>query len=104
MTRPCVHIAEARDTDPTYAKVYHRSNADPQFTRVHVFTVKDGEAEITAAGGIHLKMKLTRPNVYEGDYALGSMHMHYVADLAATPPTLDVSEKYLGCKWTAKKE
>ena len=50
--------------------------ADPQFTRVHVFTVKDGEAEITAAGGIHLKMKLTRPNVYEGDYALGTLHMH----------------------------
>jgi hypothetical protein len=49
-------------------------------------------------------MKLTRPNVYEGDYALGSMHMHYVADLAATPPTLNVSEKNLGCKWTGKKE
>jgi hypothetical protein len=78
--------------------------ADPQFTRVHVFTVKDGEAEITAAGGIHLKMKLTRPNVYEGDYALGTLHMHYVADLAAAPPTLNVTEKNLGCKWTAKKE
>ena len=24
--------------------------ADPQFTREHVFTVKDGEAEITSAG------------------------------------------------------
>jgi len=78
--------------------------ADPQFTRVHVFTLKDGEAEITTAGGIELKMKLTRPNVYEGDYQLGSLHMHYVADLAATPPTLNVTEKYLGCKWTAKKD
>ena len=29
---------------------------------------------------------------------------HFVADLAATPPTLNVSEKNLGCKWTAKKE
>ena len=28
----------------------------------------------------------------------------YVADLAATPPTLNVTEKNLGCKWTAKKE
>ena len=35
---------------------------------------------------------------------LGWLHMHYVADLAATPPTLNVSEKNLGCKWTAKKE
>jgi hypothetical protein len=78
--------------------------ADPQFTRVHVFTLKDGEAEITAAGGIHLKMKLTRPNVYEGDYQLGTLHLHYVADLAAAPPTLNVTEKNLGCKWAAKKE
>jgi len=30
--------------------------------------------------------------------------MHYVADLGATPPTLNVSEKNLGCKWAAKKE
>src|ERR1044072_2723890 len=78
--------------------------ADPQFTRVHVFAVKDGEAEITAAGGVQLKMKLTRPNVYEGDYQLGSLHLHYVADLAATPATLTFSEKNLGCKWAAKKE
>ncbi|SEO62275.1 hypothetical protein SAMN02990966_02333 [Rhodospirillales bacterium URHD0017] len=78
--------------------------ADPQFTRVHVFTMKDGEAEITAAGGVQLKMKLTRPNVYEGDYQLGSLHLHYIADLAATPPTLTVTERNLGCKWTAKKE
>ena len=34
--------------------------ADPQFTREHVFTLKDGEAEITSPGGIHTKMKLTR--------------------------------------------
>ena len=27
-----------------------------------------------------------------------------VADLGATPPTLNVSERNLGCKWTAKKE
>lgn len=77
--------------------------ADPQFTRQHTFTLEDGEATLTAAGGIHTKMKQVRPNVYETDYALGRMHMHIVADLAATPPTLMVSEKSLGCKWTAKK-
>ena len=58
--------------------------ADPQFTRVHVFTLKDGEAEVTTAGGMQLKMKLTQPNVYEGDYQLGSLHMHYVAARSAT--------------------
>lgn len=78
--------------------------ADPQFTREHTFTLKDGQAEVTAPGGIHLKMKQTKPNVYEGDYQLGRLHMHYVADLAATPPTLNVNERSLGCKWAAKKK
>ncbi len=31
-------------------------------------------------------------------------NLHYVADLSATPRTLTVTEKSLGCKWTAKKE
>ena len=26
------------------------------------------------------------------------------ADLAATPPSLTVDDKILGCKWTARKE
>ena len=76
--------------------------ADPQFTREHVFTLKDGQAELTAAGGIKLKMKLTKPNTYEGDDQLGQLHFHYVADVAAR--TLNVSERNLGCKWAAKKE
>ena len=75
--------------------------ADPQFTREHVFTLNNGEAELTSAGGIKFKMKLTKPNTYEGDYQLGQLHLHYVADIAAR--TLDVSERNLGCKWTAKK-
>ena len=66
--------------------------------------LKDGEAEITSAGGINIKMKPTKPNVYEGDFQLGGLNLHFVADLAATPRTLNVSEKNLGCKWTAKKE
>jgi hypothetical protein len=76
--------------------------ADPQFTREHVFTLKDGEAELTAAGGLKFKMKLTKPNIYEADYQMGQLHLHYVADVAAR--TLNVSERNLGCKWTAKKE
>ena len=78
--------------------------ADPQFTREHTFTLKDGQAEITAPGGIKEKMKLVRPNVYETEYQLGRLHLIYVADLSATPPTLNVTEKNLGCKWTAKKQ
>jgi hypothetical protein len=78
--------------------------ADPQFTREHTFTLQDGQAEVTAPGGVKTKLKLTRPNVYETDYELGRLHLHMVADLAATPPTLTVTDKNLGCKWTAKKE
>lgn len=78
--------------------------ADPQFTRQHLLTVKDGQAEITSPGGINTKLKAVRPNVYETDYQLGRLHLHLVADLAASPPTLTVAEKNLGCKWMAKKE
>ena len=49
-------------------------------------------------------MKPTKPNVYEGDFQLGGLNLHFVADLAATPRTLTASEKNLGCKWAAKKE
>jgi hypothetical protein len=78
--------------------------ADPQFTREHTFTLKDGQAEITAPGNIKIKMKPVRANVYDGDYALGQLHLHFVADLSVTPRTLNVTEKNLGCKWAAKKE
>jgi hypothetical protein len=78
--------------------------ADPQFTKEHIFTLKDGQAEIASASGIHIKMKATKPNVYEGGYQLGGLNLHFVADLGASPPTLNASEKNLGCKWAAKKQ
>jgi len=78
--------------------------ADPQFTREHTFTLKDGEAVLTAPGGIDTKLKLVRPNVYETDYEMGRLHLHLVADLSTTPKSLTVTEKNLGCKWMAKKE
>lgn len=78
--------------------------ADPQFTREHTFTLKGGQAEVTAPGGIHTKLKPVRPNVYAGDFDLGRMNLHMVADLSATPRTLTVTSKDLGCKWSAVKE
>ncbi|WP_395710699.1 hypothetical protein [Reyranella sp.] len=77
--------------------------ADPQFTRVHTFTLKGGQAELIAPGGIHTKLKLAKPNVYETDYELGRLNLHLVADLAASPPSLTVTEKNLGCKWMGVK-
>ena len=77
--------------------------ADPQFTREHTFTVRDGHGELTSPGGIDTKLKQVKPNVYETDYRLGQLNLHLVADLTATPPTLLVTERNLGCKWMAKK-
>lgn len=77
--------------------------ADPQFTREHTLTVSDGLAELTSPGGINTKLKMARPNVYETNYELGRLNLHLLADLSVTPPTLTVTEKNLGCKWTAKK-
>ena len=103
-------VALAQDVTAQFRLVAAPSNitgciaADPQFTRVHTFTVKNGTAELTAPGGINTRMKLEKPNVYATVYDLGRLNLHVVADLAATPPSLTVDDKNLGCKWTAKKE
>lgn len=76
--------------------------ADPQFTRLHTFTVKGGDAQLTAPGGINTHMKLAKPGVYETDYRMGQLNLHVVADLNAR--TLTVTDRNLGCKWTAKKD
>ena len=103
-------VALAQDVSAQFRLVAAPNNitgciaADPQFTRVHTFTLKNGAAELTAPGGINTRMKLEKPNVYATDYDLGGINLHVVADLAATPPSLTVEDKNLGCKWTAKKE
>ena len=78
--------------------------ADPQFTREHTFTLKGGLAEVSMPGNIHVKLKPAQPNIYAGDFVLGGLNLHMVADLAATPKTLTVTEKSLGCKWSAIKQ
>ncbi|NDH61615.1 MAG: hypothetical protein EBY18_08155 [Alphaproteobacteria bacterium] len=77
--------------------------ADPQFTREHTFILKSGQAEVSMPGGIHVKLKPVRPSVYAGDFDLGRLNLHMVADLSVTPRTLTVTEKNLGCKWSAVK-
>ncbi len=78
--------------------------ADSQFTREHTFTLKNGQAEVRMPGNIHVKLKLAKPNVYTGDFDLGRLNLDMVVDLAATPKTLTVTEKNLGCKWSAIKQ
>ncbi len=78
--------------------------ADPQFTGEHIFILKGGQAEVRAPGGVLIKLKLVRPNVYSGDFDLGRMNLNMMADLAATPKSLTVTNRDLGCKWSAIKE
>lgn len=77
--------------------------ADPSFTREHTFKMVNGQAEIKSAGGIDVKLKPIRPNVYQGNFDLGRMNLIYTADLGATPPTLVAQTKEGGCKWNAVK-
>ena len=77
--------------------------ADPSFTREHTFTIVNGQVELKSAGGIDVKMKAVRANVYEGHFNLGRMNLTYTADLGATPPTLVAQSQDGGCKWNAVK-
>jgi hypothetical protein len=78
--------------------------ADPSFTRKHTFTLQNGQARITAAGGISSGMKEVKPGVYETSYVLGQLNLTIVADLNATPKSLTVTDRNLGCRWSAVKE
>lgn len=72
---------------------------DSAFTRVHTLTIKGDTAQIKSAGGIDDKMKMTRPGVYETTFQLSGGYLDIVADTTATPKTLTVTSKSLGCKW-----
>ena len=76
---------------------------DSSFTREHTFKIVNGQAEVKSAGGIDVKMKPIRPNVYQGTFNLGRMDIIYTADLGATPPTLVAQSQDGGCKWNAVK-
>ena len=77
--------------------------ADPSFTRDHKFTIVNGQVELKSAGGVDVKMKPIRENVYQGTFNLGRMNLIYTADLGATPPTLVAQSQDGGCKWNAVK-
>ncbi len=80
------------------------TNYDAALTRVHTFTLKGGQAEVKSAGGINDKMKMVKPNVYSTVFELAGTRLDVVADLAATPKSLTVTEKNRGCKWHATAE
>jgi hypothetical protein len=74
---------------------------DSTMTRVHTLTIKDGKAVLKGAGGVDDDLKLVRPNVYQGVFALAGAHVDIVADLSGSPKSLTMTEKNRGCKWHA---
>lgn len=73
---------------------------DPQFTREHTLTVKNGQATLTSPGGIQTSLKPVRPGVYEEDTVMDGLQLKMIADISTK--TLTLSDKYIGCWWTAK--
>jgi hypothetical protein len=77
---------------------------DPALGRPHTITVKDGDVEITSAGGIEGRMREVRAGAYSVVFELSGQRLDVVADLSAAPKTLTVTERQLGCKWRANPE
>ena len=75
---------------------------DPQFTREHTLTVRDGKATLTSPGGIQTSLKPIGPGVYQEDTVFAGLQLKLVADI--NNKTLTLSDKYIGCWWTAKWE
>jgi hypothetical protein len=72
---------------------------DPQFTLEHTLMVRDGQATLTSPGGIQTSLKPVKPGVYEEDTVMNGLQLK-VADI--NTKTLTVSDKYIGCWWTAQ--
>ncbi len=77
---------------------------DAALARPHTITVKNGDVEITSAGGIEGRMREVRAGVYDVVFELSGQRLDVVADLSAAPKTLTVSERELGCRWQATPE
>ncbi len=77
---------------------------EASMARVHTVIVKDGNADLKFAGGIDQKLKTAKPGVYIADFEMAGARLDAVADMIATPRTLTVTSKSLGCKWTGHPE
>ena len=99
-------VASAQDFSATFWLARDSRSAtdcmafDPQFTREHRLTVRDGQATLTSPGGIQTSLKPVKPGVYEEDTVMDGLQLRLVAD--TNSKTLTLSDKYIGCWWTAK--
>lgn len=75
---------------------------DSAFNRPVSVKVAGDSAQLVTGGGIHSRMKRVRPNVYEASLEVSGGQLDFTADLGATPRTLGVVSRNLGCKWAGK--
>ena len=77
---------------------------DPVLGLPHTVLVRNGDVEITSAGGIEGRMKEIRPGVYGVVFELAGIRLDVVADLSTPRRTLTVADRALACKWQATPE
>jgi len=106
---PCVAMA-MEDSVTRFRLVGESTNQatcrplDAVLARPHAVTVKDGDVEITSAGGIEGRMKPVSGGVYRVGFELSGVSLDVVADLGTIPRTLTVVDRQLGCRWQANPE
>lgn len=100
--------AFAQDVDAQFDVVQLPGNIqgcialDSAFNKPVSIKVAGGNAQLVTGGGIHSRMKLVRPNVYEASIEVSGGQLDFTTDLGATPRTLGVVSRNLDCKWAGK--
>jgi hypothetical protein len=77
---------------------------DAVLGRSHTVSVRNGDVEITSAGGIEGRMREIMPGVYRVVFELAGIRLDVVADLSTPRRTLTVTDRELGCRWQATPE
>lgn len=76
--------------------------ADAALSRPQTVTVGDGVATLKSNGGINDRAKMVKPGIYQARWSLSGVNYDIEVDTTASPATLAVSERNLGCKWSGK--
>jgi hypothetical protein len=77
---------------------------DAQLTRVHTIKVTGDHAEMTGPGGLHERLKRTRPDTYEATFELSGAQLQAVATLGGDIKAVALTSRSLGCRWHAQFE
>lgn len=102
--------ALAQDMSPRFRFVGEPGNIqacvrlDAQLTRVHTIKVVGDHADMTSPGGLHERLKRTRPDTYEATFELSGAQLQAVATLGGDIKAIALTSRSLGCRWHAQFE